>query len=126
MNYFKKIQKGVTVFKNNSWIYKMKYKSTKDKFITNLRDFSYEFLLVWNCDDERRYYIKFFALLIPVYILIKYTRDKFYARYGFALPLMGYKVHQEMKQYQTDLPRDAIEAENLNKLIYSREYTLKY
>ena len=126
MNYFKKIKKGVVLFKNNSWIYKMKYKNNMDKFTNNLRVFSYEFLMIWNSDDERRYYIKFFVILIPIYILIKYTREKFYARYGYALPLMGYKVHQEIKQFQTDLPRNNIEANNLNKLSYSREYTLKY
>lgn len=116
----------LTKFFNKSWIYKMKYKNAVEKFKNNTRDYAYEFLFIWNSNDWRLGILKYITILIPFVLFIKYIRAKLYAKHSFNLSLIGLLVHEEMTKYQTDLPRDKTEANNLNKLKYSREYTLKY
>ena len=111
---------------NRSWIYKMKIKNSVQKFKTNVRDYSYELLFIWNSYDIRYGMIKYITLLVPFVIFIKYVRTELYARHSFEIPVMGLLVHEEMRKYHTDLPRDKTEARNLNKMLYSKEYTLKY
>ncbi len=116
----------LTKFFNKSWIYKMKYKNALDKFKNNTKDYAYELLFIWNSNDPRLALLKYLTILIPFVFFIKYIRERLYARSGFDLPAMGILVHEEMIKYQTDLPRDKFEANNMNKIKYSREYTLKY
>ncbi len=104
----------------------MKFKNNLEKFKTNVRDYSYELLFIWNSNYTRYAILKYITLLVPFVIFIKYIRTNLYARNSFALPIMGGLIHEEMRKYHTDLPRDKTEATNLNKMLYSREYTFKY
>jgi hypothetical protein len=120
------MNKIIKLLTTKPWVYKMKYKNSLDRFKIKVRDYSYELLFIWNSNDLRFAYLKYITLLIPLTFFIKYVRAKYYARYSFSLPFIGMYVHEEMRKYHTDLPRDRTESNNLNKMLYSKEYTLKY
>jgi hypothetical protein len=113
-------------FFNKLWVYKMRFKNSLEKLKISTKDHAYELLFIWNSRDWRLGYLKYLTILIPFVVFIKYIRERLYGRNSFALPTMGLLIHEEMIHYQTDVPRDKSEANNINKIKYSREYTLKY
>jgi hypothetical protein len=116
-------KKNLVVYKNNLWVTKYKYKNNLHKFQNELRSFAYESLLYMS--TERGSHVRRLIYVFFFIIAFKYIRYNYVNR-NRDLMRTGVTVHEAIMGYEIDPPKDPVDANNYNKLHYSKQYTLKY
>jgi hypothetical protein len=119
-NFFKK---GLVVYKSNAWLSRQKYNTKLAKFKSEFKEFAYEALIYLN--SPRGNFIKIVVYAYSFAFAFNYMRRKFFNR-DRKLGHTSIEVHTEAMKKDINPPKDATDANNYNRLHYSREYTLKY
>jgi hypothetical protein len=118
-----KLMRSLVSYKNALWVKRSQYNTTYNKLKNNVTDFAYEFLVYLKNDETNSLRICIFmALWIWLW---EYVRYNFFNR-NRTLARTAVYIHEDMKNYEINPAKDEIDANNYNKLHYSRVYTQKY